>query len=63
MSPKSLFLAVSLVLFILIFNTVLLARAAGLVNFPGKGKLDIAREGAALVIVTMKSQPHGGCLG
>lgn len=50
--PKTLITAaVSLILVILLINTALLARTAGLLSFPGEmSKLDIARQGAEMVV-------------
>jgi hypothetical protein len=57
-SPKQLApAAVSLILIILLVNTALLARTAGIMNFPGEiSKLDIAREGAEMVVTYYEKQ-------
>ena len=57
-SPKQLApAAVSLILVILLVNTALLARTAGIMNFPGEiSKLDIAREGAEMVVTYYEKQ-------
>jgi len=50
-------LAVSLVIIILLLNTVLLTRTAGFLSFPGEmSRLDIAREGGMMVVEHYEKQ-------